>query len=199
MWWLIVACNSGDERQAEFDAVGSQQIVPIEHPALELNTPSRTEFIAENDIALKGLLAEGGSPLSTLKVNGDEVSFAGNSFDTTVRGRPGVNILNLRLEAEDRGRAVDSVGVYVGPYLDKEAQVEAGGHRARIAGNVVLSATCSTQQGREEGEKQAEPAGQGRAKESAAEARAAYEEAREAQARKEGQSGQENRKDEAED
>lgn len=129
MLWLFLACKSDPEKQEEVEEgeiVVQQDKEVVEHPILAVNVPSRGQFILGDGISVQGTVQEATAPLSKLTVNDEELTIDGDSFEATVSGRPGVNILNFRLEAEDRGRAVDSVGVYHGPYLEPDEFVEDG-------------------------------------------------------------------------
>ena len=127
MLWLSFACNSAPEKEsAPEEVVVRQEIEAVEHPVIEIVVPQRGEFIVDNGIDIQGVFQSGSAPISGLTLNREEISLGEDSFSSAVQGRPGVNILNFRLEAEDRGRAVDSVGVYHGPYQNKEELVASG-------------------------------------------------------------------------
>ena len=89
--------------------------------------PEKVEVkVTENTIEVKGETVEKTAALRSFSLNKEEQDIGSPEIDFTVLGRPGINILDFRLEAEDQGRAVHSMAVYSAPYHPRETVVEDG-------------------------------------------------------------------------
>lgn len=129
MLWLFLACSSETEKTSESvdELTGLQEEkVVIEHPLITVTSPSRGQFIMGSEIPVQGTVQEGSASITSLTLDKEAIAFDGGTFDVIQSGRPGVNFLNFRLEAEDRGRAVESIGVYQGTYLEPDESVQNG-------------------------------------------------------------------------
>lgn len=113
---LLVSCGEeATEPAVQVPPPPPPELVARIHPALHLDTPLRGTF-ETGEVMVSGGTAPGTAPLSSLTVAGVEVPIdAEGRFSTTVPLEPGPNIIEVRLDAEDQGRAVDAVTVFGGP------------------------------------------------------------------------------------
>ncbi len=93
----------------------------IDNPLMVIRTPEHGSFTGEKDqVSVTGTLTKGSAPLTTLNINGQTVAIqaGGGDFDAKIPMNPGVNVIGLRVDAGDGGRAVDGRAVYAGPVWD---------------------------------------------------------------------------------
>ncbi len=81
------------------------------HPKLVVTSPVSGTFATTPEVTIEGTLEVGSAPVE-LTINGDLVPVTDGAFAHTVTLRSGPNLIGLRADAEDRGRAVGAVTVY---------------------------------------------------------------------------------------
>ncbi len=114
---VFVGCGT-DELATEEEELGGERI----HPVIAVENPERGTFADTEEITIEGTLSVGSADIEDVSVNGDSVSWEGETFETSVSLHPGPNIFGLRVEAEDGGRAVDTITVF-GPPIHEPAAV----------------------------------------------------------------------------
>ena len=116
---VMVGC-SNDENAGHNDRDAGASLPdalpqPI-HPKLQLTTPERGVFSPFQSVLVTGAARAGSAAIDRLRVNGEETPLtADGTFERSVSLNPGPNIVDLRLEAADLGRAVDAITVFGGP------------------------------------------------------------------------------------
>jgi len=114
---LLLGCADGvtDPEVTPKPKPETQVIADRVHPTLTLQAPLRGTFTAASDVEVRGTVKAGSAPLSALTVAGEDVTIgADGGFSHLVVLKPGPNILEVRVTAEDSGRAVDAVAIYAG-------------------------------------------------------------------------------------
>lgn len=109
-----------------------EEIAETVHPTINVDTPAPGTFVTGTEVLVSGSVEEGSAPLERLTIDGEEVPIEGGTFEYLQPVEDGPNIIGLRLETEDSGRAVDAFTVF-GPstkppetVIDNALQIELG-------------------------------------------------------------------------
>lgn len=103
----LVGCETDEVLTGE-EQLGGDRV----HPVITVDSPQRGTFAAADEITLEGSLTVGTAPIEEVSVDGEAIDWDEEHFETTRSLRPGPNIFGVRVEAEDGGRAVDTITVY---------------------------------------------------------------------------------------
>ena len=121
------AACSGDEPQLlddeEIVAAGERVA-----PELVLQQPARGLFTSDPTVVVSGAVQKRSAPLVSVSVNDVDAVLDGGFFRTELPLTPGPNLIGVRAEAEDRGRAVDAVTVFAGAVRAPGARIENAVH-----------------------------------------------------------------------
>ena len=100
-----------------FPDAGAGALLRVQ-PVLYVDWPPPGQWLPEaTELTIRGRSHPGTGALHAVTVAGDEVSLADDgSFSHTVVPRPGVNLLGLRLEDDEGGRAVDVRSFFSGDH-----------------------------------------------------------------------------------
>jgi hypothetical protein len=110
----VIGC-SRDDFDTDDSFTGPVAAVPVE-PTMSITSPPRGHFAPDGSVDVSGSILASSAPLSTLTLNDTSVAVDGSgAFSTPLSLSPGINVLSLRAEDEDGGRAVDGRAVYAGP------------------------------------------------------------------------------------
>jgi hypothetical protein len=89
---------------------------PLRPPTFASVTPARAAWVpVESAVAISGELEPGTAAVDSVTVSKQVATLAGAHFDTSLTPRPGINLVSLRAEASDGGRAVDGRAFHAGP------------------------------------------------------------------------------------
>ncbi len=123
---LLAGCGTDplpeepEEESPAEDSNGVPEVVQTVHPTLTVDTPLAGTYASDDTVLVSGSVEEGSAPLTTLTIGDEEVSIEGGAFAHHMDLEPGPNILGLRLQSEDAGRAVEAVSVF-GPSTNPPA------------------------------------------------------------------------------
>lgn len=111
----------GDAGPAPGDTAGRPDrrggvVVPVQPRLVVERPPNGTWAAGATEVVIEGSVTPGSAPVTSLVIAEDEVPLgADGRFSHTVTARPGLNLVGLRVEAEDGGRAVDARAFFSGP------------------------------------------------------------------------------------
>ena len=117
---VFVGCGSEEPISEPEEELAVERV----HPEISIAYPERGTFAEAGQITMDGALTVGSADIEEVSVNGEAIAWSGEHFATNLTLRPGPNIFGLRVEAEDRGRAVDSMSVYGPSIHEPEAVLE---------------------------------------------------------------------------
>ena len=85
------------------------------HPQIAITAPARASFVGAEPTTLVGATRPGSAPIAQVEVEDVEVTLGpAGDFAHALTLSPGPNLLGVRAQALDRGRAVDAVTVFAG-------------------------------------------------------------------------------------
>lgn len=113
---LSAVVFAGCSGEPEPELIDDEKVESAEErvdPTVTLLTPQRGIFTNANRIVVSGTVRAGSSPIQSVTVNDTPAQrSASGEFTLEVAVRPGPNIIGIRAEAEDGGRAVDALSVF---------------------------------------------------------------------------------------
>ena len=126
--WLIAGCADSSADPAPGAVEPAPAIVtPAERvqPSLTLHPALAGTFVGDANFDVVGTALPGSGALTTLTVGEDSAAFSpAGAFSHSVRPTAGINIVPLKIEADDRGRAVEAVSVFGGAVHEPGAKLE---------------------------------------------------------------------------
>lgn len=98
------------------DAGGPALPPPVVQPVLSLQEPVRGAWVGDaRSVLVVGSVREGTAPVESIEINRQAADRTSEeAFFHTLVPRPGVNLVGVRVEAEDSGRAVDGRAFFAG-------------------------------------------------------------------------------------
>lgn len=93
-------------------------------PTLLVQSPARGIFTDAVAVMVSGSVTQGSAPVTLVEVNGTPARLDGAIFDHELTLQPGPNLIGVRAEASDNGRAVDALTVFAGPVWQPGSRIE---------------------------------------------------------------------------
>lgn len=111
---LLFGCQRGDQEGSGLPT--EAELAVLVQPSMDVASPSRVVFAPGGAVTVSGSVTSGSAPVRSLALNGESIPLdETGQFSSSIQLEPGINVLGLRAEDDEGGRAVDGRAVYGGP------------------------------------------------------------------------------------